>query len=170
MHRAVERISMFFVMATLSLPIRAKADDDFNGSAPAVFMMSNSGDQNEGTLSSIRSTRGPVQTPFRIPLHPKAPPSSLRPPQRTLRMDRRSPRMRFLLMARSQRSERVLQPLAQQIAGMQLYPTAGLSISQMQAPRPSRGSLSLLLERFPHFQARWQGESWWSDRSRTIDK
>ena len=47
MRRAFESMSMLFVMATLLLPIHAKANNDFNDSGHAVFIMSNSVDRNE---------------------------------------------------------------------------------------------------------------------------
>ena len=47
MRRAIESMSMLFVMATLLLPIHAKANNDFNDSGHAVFIMSNSVDRNE---------------------------------------------------------------------------------------------------------------------------
>ena len=47
MRRAIESMSMLFVTAILLLPIHAKANNDFNDSGHAVFIMSNSVDRNE---------------------------------------------------------------------------------------------------------------------------
>jgi 6-phosphogluconolactonase len=66
MRRAVENISMLFAMATLLLPIHAKADDDFNGSAHAVFIMSNSVDRNE-VIAFARAANGTLHESGRFP-------------------------------------------------------------------------------------------------------
>lgn len=66
MRRAIESISMLFVMATLLLPIHAKADDDSNHSAHAVFIMSNSADWNE-VIAFTRSANGTLHESGRFP-------------------------------------------------------------------------------------------------------
>ncbi len=66
MRRAIESISMLFVMATLFLPIHAKADDDPNHSAHAVFIVSNSADQNEVTAFA-RAADGTLTESGRFP-------------------------------------------------------------------------------------------------------
>lgn len=66
MRRAVECISMLFVMATLLLPIHAKADDDSNHNAHAVFIMSNSADRNE-VAAFTRATDGTLHESGRFP-------------------------------------------------------------------------------------------------------
>jgi 6-phosphogluconolactonase len=66
MRRAIESISMLFVMATLLLPIHAKADDDPNHSAHAVFIMSNSADWNE-VIAFTRAADGTLHESGRFP-------------------------------------------------------------------------------------------------------
>jgi 6-phosphogluconolactonase len=66
MRRAIESISMLFVMATLLLPIHAKADDDSNHSAHAVFIMSNSADWNE-VIAFTRAADGTLHESGRFP-------------------------------------------------------------------------------------------------------
>ena len=66
MRRAIESISMLFVMTTLLLPIHAKADDDFNHSPHAVFIMSNSADQNE-VIAFAQAADGTLTESGRFP-------------------------------------------------------------------------------------------------------
>jgi 6-phosphogluconolactonase len=66
MRRAIESISMLFVMTTLLLPIHAKADDDFNHSPHAVFIMSNSADQNE-VIAFAQAAEGTLTESGRFP-------------------------------------------------------------------------------------------------------
>ena len=66
MRRAIESISMLFVMTTVLLPIHAKADDDFNHGAHAVFIMSNSADRNE-VIAFARAADGTLHEFGRFP-------------------------------------------------------------------------------------------------------
>jgi 6-phosphogluconolactonase len=66
MRRAIESISMLFVMATLLLPSNAKADDDSNHSAHAVFIMSNSAERNE-VIAFTREADGTLHESGKFP-------------------------------------------------------------------------------------------------------
>jgi 6-phosphogluconolactonase len=66
MRRAIESMSMLFVMATLLLPIHAKANNDFNDSGHAVFIMSNSVDRNE-VIAFAQAADGTLHESGRFP-------------------------------------------------------------------------------------------------------
>jgi 6-phosphogluconolactonase len=66
MRRAIESMSMLFVMATLLLPIHAKANNDFNDSGHAVFIMSNSVDRNE-VITFAQAADGTLHESGRFP-------------------------------------------------------------------------------------------------------
>jgi 6-phosphogluconolactonase len=66
MRRAFESMSMLFVMATLLLPIHAKANNDFNDSGHAVFIMSNSVDRNE-VITFAQAADGTLHESGRFP-------------------------------------------------------------------------------------------------------
>jgi 6-phosphogluconolactonase (cycloisomerase 2 family) len=59
-------MSMLFVMATLLLPIHAKANNDFNDSGHAVFIMSNSVDRNE-VITFAQAADGTLHESGRFP-------------------------------------------------------------------------------------------------------
>jgi 6-phosphogluconolactonase len=66
MRRAIESMAMLFVMATLLLPIHAKANNDFNDSGHAVFIMSNSVDRNE-VIAFAQAADGTLHESGRFP-------------------------------------------------------------------------------------------------------
>jgi 6-phosphogluconolactonase (cycloisomerase 2 family) len=66
MRRAIESMSMLFVMATLLLPIHAKANNDFNDTGHAVFIMSNSVDRNE-VIAFAQAADGTLHESGRFP-------------------------------------------------------------------------------------------------------